>query len=269
MVAAAVWVFVLVCFFFSLVWFLLQTPHGCRQGYHTGITICDLAYVGESNGRTHLANVTLLLYRTLTFAYTLFWLLYMFANHDKIWFYYTSWSWFLLYLYFGMALLCTLTVVYRHVCAEVPNICRPVCAYFHNVTLFPTLALIMQNCMLPNTVVVTVGYWLLVFDPKDWDAQTSKDQGMSINFHGVNFLLIALDYMQCTCHIYLRNLSLLLALICAYTIYLLAEYSYDTSELAYERWDRIGSRDLARVSALDGDGIRGIPGVHGLQRALQ
>jgi hypothetical protein len=233
MVDIRVWLFVVGCLLICLVWFLAQTPHGWNL-HKIGATQCDLRYIGESNLTFRYSNMFLLLYRTVAFAHTLIWMLYTLSAHDKVWFYYTAWSWLLLCIYFGMAMTATLAVLYQCGCS---GTCDTMCLCFQRLTSFSTAALILQNCMLSNTVVVTVGYWLFVFDHMHWDKSTVTEQFLALNFHGINFFLILADYIQCTCHIYLRHLSILLAFMCAYTIYLLVEYSQDPSDLAYERWD--------------------------------
>ena len=233
MVNVAAWMLVIGCLLLSLTWFFAQTPHGWTL-YRIGITQCDLTYIGESNFTFRYSNILLLLYRTATFVHTLFWILYTLSNYEKVWFYYTAWSWFVLCFYFGMAMLSTGAAIYKCGCN---GTCDALCSYFHRLSSFSTVALILQNCMLANTLVVTVGYWLFLFDHVYWNESPLIEQWLSVNFHGINFLLILGDYVQCTCHIYLRNLSLLLVFMCSYTVYLLAEYSHNPVELAYERWD--------------------------------
>lgn len=234
MVNFAAWLLVLGFLLLSVTWFLAQTPHDWNL-YRIGITQCDLTYIGESNFTFRYSNIFLLLYRAAAFSHTLIWMVYTLSNYNKVWFYYTAWSWFVLCIYFGMAMLSTAAVIYKCGCNET---CDKMCSCFHRLSSFSTIALILQNCMLANSLVVTIGYWLFVFDHVYWNESSSTtEQWLSVNFHGINFLLILVDYMLCTCHIYLRNLALLLTFMCSYTVYLLAEYSHNPVELAYERWD--------------------------------
>lgn len=233
MVNVAAWLLVVGFLLLSIVWFLAQTPHGWSL-HRFGVTKCDLSYVGESNLSFRYSNILLLSYRTLALTYSLFWMLYTLSNYEKVWFYFTAWSWFVLCIYFMIATFSTLAVIYRCGCS---GTCTTLCENFHQLSFLPTLALILQNCNLTNTFVVTIGYWLFVFDDAYWNESNMTERWLSINFHGVNVLLIFLDYVQAPCYIYLRHLSLLLAFICSYTIYLLAEYTHNPDELAYERWD--------------------------------